>query len=104
MDNTVIPTAEEALSIWGGNNMAIAFVTKRMENATLTGGFAKQAMIEYAKLHVQAALEAAFLDSKLRVDWGEEEPEITDSYEDGTITITISKDSILNAYPLENIK
>ncbi len=29
--------------------------------------------------------------------------DVTDNYDDGYVTITVSKDSILNAYPLENI-
>lgn len=33
-----------------------------------------------------------------------ETPSFTNNYDDGYVTITISKDSILNAYSLENIK
>lgn len=33
-----------------------------------------------------------------------EYPSFTDNYDDGYVTITVSKDSILKAYPLENIK
>ena len=48
----------------------------------------KQTMIEFAKLHVQAALEAATnLTNKSGI------PRIVDN-----------KDSILNSYPLDNIK
>ena len=32
-----------------------------------------------------------------------EYPSFTNNYDDGYVTITVSKDSILNAYPLENI-
>jgi len=57
----------------------------------LSGDDISYAMIEFAKLHVQAALEAALEDSP----YGSS----TDipSYED-------MKEAILNAYPLINIK
>ena len=63
------------------------------------------AMIEFAKMHVQEALEKAYLDSEMRVSENDtnEYPSFTDNYDDGYVTITVSKDSILNAYPLENI-
>lgn len=47
----------------------------------------QQAMIEFAKLYVEAALKAASENAQV-TDWG----------------YAVSKDSILNAYPLENIK
>ena len=50
----------------------------------------KKAMIEFAKLHVEAALEEA--NRKVIVTY---------YYDEG---IRVNKDSILNAYPLENIK
>lgn len=50
------------------------------------------AMIEFAKLHVEAALKAATNNAKMDSD--------PFDYEDEWI----DKDSILNAYPLENIK
>ncbi len=63
-------------------------------------------MIEFAKLHVKAALKEAFNNSEMRVSENDtnEHPSFTDNYDDGYVTITVSKDSILNAYPLENIK
>lgn len=63
-------------------------------------------MIEFAKYHVEQALEKAYLDSEMRVSENDtnEYPSFTDNYDDGYVTITVSKDSILNAYPLENIK
>lgn len=67
--------------------------------------YVKEAMIEFAKMHVQEALEKAYLDSEMRVSENDtnEYPSFTDNYDDGYVTITVSKDSILNAYPLENI-
>ena len=50
----------------------------------------KKAMIEFAKLHVEAALKEA--NRKVIVTY---------YYDEG---IRVNKDSILNAYPLENIK
>ena len=65
-----------------------------------------KAMIEFAKLHVEAALKEAYLNSEMRVSENDtnEFPSFTDNYDDGYVTITVSKDSILNAYPLNNIK
>jgi hypothetical protein len=45
-------------------------------------------MIEFAKLHVEAALKAASEDAEAKYNWRQE----------------IDKESILNAYPLTNIK
>ncbi len=66
----------------------------------------KIAMIEFAKLHVEAALKEAYNNSEMRVSENDtnEIPSFTDNYDDGYVTITVSKDSILNAYPLKNIK
>lgn len=69
-----------------------------------------QILIEFAKLHVQAALESAYKNSIMYKDLGEgEDGELCcvlektfyDNYDN---PILISADSILNAYPLENIK
>ena len=51
-------------------------------------------MTQFAKLHVQAALEAA--SEKATQNYSEEN--VLGEY------YTINKDSILNAYPLENVK
>lgn len=53
---------------------------------------------EFAKYHVQKALEAASIKVKLSVDLHDF---IEDSWTKGD---KIDKDSILNAYPLENVK
>lgn len=55
-------------------------------------------MIKFAKLHVQAALEAASIKVKLSPDMYDF---ICDSWESGE---WFDKDSILNAYNLDNIK
>jgi len=68
--------------------------------------FASLVAIEFAKYHVKLALEKAYLNSEMRVSENDtsETPSFTDNYDDGCVTITVSKDSILNAYPLDNIK
>ena len=85
-----IPTAEEFLDnieIWDG-----IFVHSKN---------AKQAMIEFAQLHVQAALEAADNSAEVEViDWEQEDiyyPDLKPIY-------GVNSESILTAYPLENIK
>ena len=69
-----------------------------------------QILIEFTKLHVQAALKSAYKNSIMYKDLGEgEDGELCcvlektfyDNYDN---PILISADSILNAYPLENIK
>jgi hypothetical protein len=49
------------------------------------------AMIEFTKLHVKAALEAASEQADIKDDWDNRKG-------------SIDRDSILNAYSLENIK
>lgn len=62
--------------------------------------------IEYARLHREAILKAAYLNSEMRVSENDtnEHPSFTDSYDDGYVTITVSKSSIMDSYPEENIK
>jgi len=61
---------------------------------------------ELAKLHVTKALDQAFLNSKMRVSENNTNETLSfiDNYDDGDVTITVSKSSILDAYPLDNIK
>lgn len=54
-------------------------------------------MIEFAKIHVEAALEAAYINSY--VDNNHQQGMAMDSDD-----FVINADSILNAYPLDNIK
>ena len=50
----------------------------------------ERAMIEFAKMHVEAALKAAAENAEVNIpDYGDYE---------------VDEESILNAYPLENIK
>ena len=62
-------------------------------------------LIEFAKMHVQEALkqasEKAFVEY---IDLNTDEIfDYTDVITDDDVEVNINKDSILNAYPLENI-
>ena len=91
------PTAEEFL------------IKENLPTDILSGDDINYAMIEFAKLHVEAALKAVNENVKLLVVNHEEyrEPEegedLLDYYECGSDTIYVSSSSILNAYPLTNI-
>ena len=76
------------------------FLKKNAPNST--EGF----MIEFARMHVEAALKEAFNNSEIRVSENDtnEYPSFVNNYDDGYVTITVSKDSILNSYPLSKIK
>ena len=65
----------------------------------------KEAMIEFAKMHVQEALkqasEKAFVEY---IDLNTDEIfDYTEVITDDDVEANVNKDSILNAYPLENI-
>ncbi len=57
----------------------------------------EKAMIEFAKIHVKAALEAASEKATIK-------DEIAHFQEGSYITHVLAKESILEAYPLTNIK
>lgn len=63
-------------------------------------------MVEFAQIHVQAALEAANKNAEVRITENAlmEGGCCYSSYDDGVITITTDEQSILNAFPLEKIK
>ena len=70
------------------------------ESGELGMYYVKEAMIEFAKMHVQEALKQA--SEKADADFtylGDDLKEIGAEY----IEVYTIKDSILNAYPLENI-
>ena len=64
------------------------------------------AMIEFAKMHVQEALKQAIEKAFVEyIDLNTDEIfDYTDVMVDDDVEVNINKDSILNAYPLENIK
>ena len=55
------------------------------------------AMIEFAKLHVEAALKEASENAKAHIDHNGE-------WVSTNVKSRVNKDSIINSYPLENIK
>jgi hypothetical protein len=76
------------------------------ENGGLGIHYVKEAMIEFAKMHVQEALkqvsEKAFVEY---IDLNTDEIfDYTDVIADDDVGVNVNKDSILNAYSLENIK
>jgi len=77
-----IPTAESMLDISFGDNIALR---------TKISGI----MIEFAKLHVKAALKEANENSFIYM---------LTATDDSARFPVIDENSILNAYPLENIK
>ena len=65
--------------------------------------YIREALIEFAKIHVQAALEAADNNARVEiVDWDEDYGFSSDRKP--TPIYGVDGDSILNAYPLSNIK
>lgn len=87
---TKIPTAEEFL-MDGLNKDA----TGGLEEIPFE--YTERKFIEFAKLHVQVALKAA--EEKAKLIWSSEIIEM--AYKD---EVWVDGESILNAYPLENIK
>ena len=59
--------------------------------------YVREAMIEFAKMHVQEALKQASVEAEV-------EHELSNPYDPNSEYQIVNKDSILNAYPLENIK
>ena len=70
---------------------AVEFIEKNNLPVTLSGGTLKWVMIEFAKLHVEAALKAAFEDAPCGSS--------TD-----IVTCEELHKAIMDSYPLENIK
>ena len=53
-------------------------------------------LIEFAKMHVQEALKQASVEAEV-------EHELSNPYDSNSEYTIVNKESILNAYPLENI-
>lgn len=72
------------------------------------GGYTREEMLkrakQFAEEHVKEALESAYLSSELRISENatNEKPTFAQSYDDGCVTITISKNSIIKAYSFRN--
>jgi hypothetical protein len=82
----MIPTAEETYY--------------KITGCIINHGDVKTAMIEFAKLHVEAALKEA--SEKVKIEGGGTF-KTNEGYLQSVPTI-VNKDSILNAYSLKNIK
>jgi hypothetical protein len=104
--NKEIPTAEEILRKYD-------IVVNKTDTMSYTvKANCKEAMIEFAKLHLEAQAKAIYEKAKINVvptdeeDW-ENVPEVITSedleYNEG-VMLEIDQDSILNAYPLNNVK
>jgi hypothetical protein len=92
MENN-IPTAEEFLQY----HLEISyFYDDKTEKVVCYSDEVQQAMIEFAKLHVEAALKEASENADM-------DNEYYQSVQEGT-TGGIDIETILNAYPLTNIK
>ena len=91
MENKIIQTAEDILESIQLENGAMfsSYISPHGNIAEIVN----KAMIEFAKLHVEAALKEASDNVDYETD-GQEH--ITD--------VWIDKDSILNSYSLDNIK
>lgn len=87
-----IPTAEEFL------NNQDSYTKNKSTFPLGTGKIIEQNMIEFAKLHVEAALKAASENATNEDDW------IFNGEDEIYVKGEIDKYSILNAYPLDNIK
>ena len=59
--------------------------------------YVKEAMIEFAKIHVQGALRLASVEAEV-------EHELSNPYDPNSGYEIVNKHSILNAYPLDLIK
>lgn len=93
-----IPTAEEFLR--NKKNM----IGLRSQASPLgSEGTEIEVMIEFAKLHVEAALKEASEKASMQIKETMSNVRYI-SHSQGNQTFIVAKDSILKAYPLDNIK
>ena len=84
-----IPTAEELIET--------NYFHLHLDTDSICLGSIHDSMIEFAKLHVEAAFKEASENGQAFVNGNGE-------WVSSNVTAFINKDSILNSYPLENIK
>lgn len=96
-----LPTAEEFLIRQGCQRMDC-----EGEDCDYFEDVQPKDLIEFAQLHVQAALESVVENGKVRLanDWVRKQETIHPNSLVGSITIKVDEESVLNAYPLDNIK
>jgi hypothetical protein len=89
-----VPTAEDFLQ---DHHQISHFYDDKTNNMVCFSDDVQKAMIEFAKLHVEAALKEAIKNGEI-VD--------ISTYKDGgdSSYFGVDEQSILNSYPLENIK
>jgi hypothetical protein len=92
-ENINIPTAEEFFNKY---SQTYSFEEGDPEHLVDEEDF-KRAMIEFAKLHVNAALEAASVNAEVS-------EERSNPYDPESTFYIVDSKSILNAYPDKNIK
>lgn len=100
-----IPTAEEFLSN-NINRVHFPYIDEAIEDNEGSINTILSCMIEFAKLHVKAALKEAsrkayteYIDLTTNKIF-----DYTDVIADDDVEANVNKDSILKAYPLANIK
>lgn len=98
-----IPTAEEFLQ---EHPLISHYYDDEQEWEVVPTEQVQQAMIEFAKLHVEAAKKEIAENSKIELskNWVTKEQTIYPGEAISPITIKVNQDSILNSYPLDNIK
>lgn len=101
MEDIKIMTAEEIAKKIFPDDAESGFQFDSFNNTTKN--FIKKAMIEFAKLHVTEALKQAYQKAELKEqEKGDEQ--ICFMANDMGDAYVLDKDSILNAYDLNNIK
>lgn len=98
-----LPTAEDFLQ----DHLQIShFFNEKYEKMTCFSDDVQQAMVEFAKLHVEAALKEAAEKARVQMSngYGVNEIIIYPNSLVDTAVITTNAASILNSYPLDNIK
>ena len=76
------------------------FLNQKLGNIPI--GVLPKVLIEFAKLHVEAALKEASEKAEICETWGNNDYESDDPV--GYYTHHVDGSSILNSYPLDNIK
>jgi len=112
---TYVVFDNEEFGEWNINDKEIYKITKNITELPTAKemvkkwdevGFLEDRFIEFAKLHVKKALEKAAKNAYVEyIDLTSDEVfDYTDVITDDNVGANVNKESILNAYPLNNIK
>lgn len=107
METNNIPTAEELLVEMANEHSYETWGELMYDtNEHWQVHYTKEVMIQFAKLHVKKALEAAAENGMIHLakDWIRKQATIHPNSLVGSINIEIDKESILNSYNSDNIK